>query len=343
MCRQTDQAHNHMGRQARARRKAQKGGGSKTSTPAKVPSNVAESPRPSDLARKVAKKSLPSSSASAKSRVRYVPNSRLIHGFRILELFNDASWSNFPRIMYVKRHFSNDAENADRTVFVTGLPVDVPVRELEKTLERSFARAFGPVQHARITMLKDTDGHTNVRCGHVVFEEEDAVEAALSEAEFGVRDVPGETGSIPAEERHGEEKSVRLGGLEKFLLEAKALRPPVKMLREAVEEGMAAVEEEEAAARAEKERLKNVVDADGFTLVSGKRKISHAAAQVRCSCNRPHGVTFQRACWPWLPDRGSQDDSVTIATGNLLYSVSLLCCLHVVGGRKACTQRPKEA
>lgn len=289
-----------MGRQARARRKAQKGGGSKTRTPAKLPSHATESPKPSDSARQVTKKSLPSSSAaSAKSRARYVPNSRLIHGFRILELFNDTNWSNFPRIMYVKRHFSNDAENADRTVFVTGLPVDVSVRELEKTLERSFARAFGPVQHARITMLKDTDGHTTVRCGHVVFEEEDAVEAALSEAEFGVRDVPTKRGSKAAGERKGATDLVdpsvqgRLGGLKKFLLEAKALRPSVKILREKVEEGMAAVEEEEAAARAEKERLKNnAVDADGFTLVSGKRKISHAAAQVRCTCccNHRHKV-----------------------------------------------------
>ena len=136
------------------------------------------------------KKASASSSTTTRSS-KYIANSRLIHGFRILELFNDGAWSNFPRFIYVKRHFSNDAENADRTVFVTGLPIDLPVADVVETLELCFSRAFGAVQHVKVTMLKDADGHASVRCGHVVFEEEDGVEAALSEAEFGLRDRAG--------------------------------------------------------------------------------------------------------------------------------------------------------
>ncbi len=184
-----------------------------------------------------------------------------------MELFNDSGWATFPRFIFVKRHFSNDEDNADRTVFVTGLPIDVPVRALEATLQRAFSRAFGPVQHARITHLKDADGHTTVRCGHVVFEEEDGVEAALSEAEFGVRDT---ASSAPA----------LLGGLQKYLDDARAARPTLEALQAANRAAMAKVEADEEAVRAEKERKKGVADADGFTLVTGKRKISMAAATL---------------------------------------------------------------
>ena len=265
-----------MGRQARARKKAQAAAAKAAEQPASNANGQHISKvKAKSNNKKSAKKSTPSShkakGKTAKGKQNFVPNSRLIKGFRILELFNDTAWRNFPRFIYVKRHFSNSAEGAERTVFVTGLPIDISIPELEGTLQRTFSRAFGPVTDVKITLLKDPDGNASVRCGHVVFEEEDAVEAALSEAEFGLND----ESSAPG----GGTKSPVLEGLQKYLEDARRGRPDVASLRASNNAAIAAVEAKEEAIKAEKERKKKLVDADGFTLVTGKRKISQAAAQ----------------------------------------------------------------
>lgn len=276
-----------MGRQARARRKAQKAGAK--SSPAVQSSKQAKVPTPAGKKKSKTK-------SQAKGHV--ISNSRLIKGFRILELYSESSWNSLPRLIYVKRHFSNDEENADRTVFVTGLPIDIPVSDLEQALEKAFAASFGPVQHAKVTLLKDHEGRATVRCGHVVFEEEDGVEAALSEAEFGIRDP---TPRVP------------VTGLQKYLQEAKSGRPTLRELRKANEEALAAVDAKEAEIKAAKAK-KNMVDADGFTLVTGKRKVSRAAAQARSNGIRepillvPRSPTF-RFCMHSLTAHGRKKSS----------------------------------
>jgi ribosomal RNA-processing protein 7 len=185
--------------------------------------------------------------------------------------------------LYLKRHATRRAPRAEGfaadgdeaaaakplpTLFVANLPpVDaVDDEAMERFLRAHFEATAGRVRGVECHQLQSV----SMRCAHVVFDDAEAIAAALRSPFASAT----ETWSSAAGEVEG-----AAGGLAAQLAAYAAARAPAVTLRKRVNARISDFEAKEEAVEREKKRRREVMDADGFTLVSRKHQVTKATMQ----------------------------------------------------------------
>jgi len=176
--------------------------------------------------------------------------------------------------LYLKRHATrrtSEGEEALPTLFVANVPWGIADDAVVRTLRAHFSATCGPVRSVECHELESV----RMRCAHVVFEAAAALAAALR-APFALatatwaRDDDGD-GEVPT------------SGLAAQLAAHAAARPSAATLRKRVNVRISEFEAKEEAAEVEKKRRREMMDADGFTLVSRKHQVTQATMERKAN------------------------------------------------------------